>query len=371
MQKMQKQYFPVRCSQCRILNDAARSSICCHCGNSLAVSSGSGSKSSSVRSYIISALGIIAVAGGLIYLFVNRAPAKSPLQFASTSTESIKLPPDSWHNKSWRSYLTSYPTVLEVLEKNKEVSGKAIPSETIKTTGAIGKIFVTIGACFTQECADAKRESERKRYIYKTPAEAAVKPEAADNYLIYFEPVGAMEIYAKKPDKFLRIFKKPAPYATEDTITGYNGQKGWEKKRFVAANDGKVTETEKDISDLEINELKESMTNAWNMGEYIRPDVEVSAITKVNRKVAFVLSQSGDTSTPKKMYFDAVSGFLIKMDVEGASVYFDDYKDYEGTKMPHTIFYRRPEMEGFYTWVKLEISQWQINKPYEDSMFEK
>lgn len=68
-------------------------------------------------------------------------------------------------------------------------------------------------------------------------------------------------------------------------------------------------------------------------------------------------------------YFDAVTGFLIKIDTPANSFFLEDYRPWGQGMLPYTVYLRQPEVGGFHTWIKIEISQWKIGEPIDDSVF--
>jgi len=73
---------------------------------------------------------------------------------------------------------------------------------------------------------------------------------------------------------------------------------------------------------------------------------------------------------PETRYFDAVFGFLVKMDTKDFAVYRDNYKPYEQAKIPGTLYDRRAEKEGYHSWLKMEVTDWKMGDYIDDSVFE-
>ena len=63
------------------------------------------------------------LSAGLIYFYRSKAQAKIPQLAAWNETKEAELPSNSWYNNSWWSYVSSSPSVRQILKKNAEANG--------------------------------------------------------------------------------------------------------------------------------------------------------------------------------------------------------------------------------------------------------
>jgi hypothetical protein len=102
--------------------------------------------------------------------------------------------------------------------------------------------------------------------------------------------------------------------------------------------------------------------------------LEVKLKQKVGEKDALLLEATPEEGTPEKMYFDAQSGMLLRLDAErespqGSAVvetYMEDYKEVDGVKMPFTIKQVTPAMT-----IVIKFDEVKHNVDIDDAKFAK
>ena len=169
-------------------------------------------------------------------------------------------------------------------------------------------------------------------------------------------PIGVFE---KAPNKFLVIIDSPASGLSQN---GYNGSVAWSKnpQRGLREISGPELENFKREYDLR-REIK--------LKEFY-PKMTLKGKQQVGDRVAYAVETSSGDGIPETMYFDAVSGLLIRRDtsIQGTTLqaYFEDYKDVGGVKLPLTIRRSRPDFS--FTYKFSEISH---NVTIDDAKFDK
>jgi hypothetical protein len=117
---------------------------------------------------------------------------------------------------------------------------------------------------------------------------------------------------------------------------GFDGAVGWSKDPFTG-----------------LRELKGGELAAVQRVAYINPvgwsntykTMKTTGRSKVGDREAYVVEGAYAGDTPDKLYFDAQTGLLLRMDavVEGpqgrviSETTFDDYREVDGVKIPHSM----------------------------------
>lgn len=170
-----------------------------------------------------------------------------------------------------------------------------------------------------------------------------------------------IEIYRKAPDKVLTILHG----ARGDSSQGYNGTVAWQQRG----------EEVKELSGDDLARAKD--LTAFNPGLSLMKDyarLEVKDIAKIDGHDAYRIIASRSSGTSDQYYFDAQSGLLLRISTEidsplGAipqDVYYEDYRDVSGVKVPFLIRVVRSDGATIYKWEQI-----QANVPVEDNRFEK
>lgn len=117
---------------------------------------------------------------------------------------------------------------------------------------------------------------------------------------------------------------------------GFDGAVGWSKDPFTG-----------------LRELKGGELAAVQRAAYINPvgwrgtysSMKTTGRSKVGDREVYVVEGASAGDTPDKLYFDAQTGLLLRMDsvVDGpqgrviSETTFDDYREVDGVKVPHSM----------------------------------
>lgn len=145
---------------------------------------------------------------------------------------------------------------------------------------------------------------------------------------------GTLETYSKAPNKSLTIMTLPQLGLVQQ---GYDGTTGWSQNAQEGLKDlsGETLEAVKRDADFYRDlKLKEQY-----------PKMVVKGKEKLGEREAYLVEATPANGSMEKLYFDAQSGLLVRQDVErdspqgkmNISVEFENYKEVDGVKIPHTI----------------------------------
>jgi len=172
------------------------------------------------------------------------------------------------------------------------------------------------------------------------------------------------EVFTKAPNKYLEVVKLGD---AGEALQGWNGETGWGKDPDSGLHDSDKAEqiaAKRDYDFYRQIRLKE-----------LFPKMALSGKTKVDDRDAYIIEATSTDGATEKWYFDAESGLLVRRDFErvtiddGIVLYemdYDDYKDVDGLKLPHTVYRKTPDYTLTYRFT--EIKQ---NIPVEDTKFNK
>jgi hypothetical protein len=178
-----------------------------------------------------------------------------------------------------------------------------------------------------------------------------------------FGASGTIERYSKAPNKTVFI-GEIGGFGTVQQ--GYNGTAGWAQDpqngmRDLTGKELAQTKLEADIyRDIKLKELY--------------PKMVVVGKEKVADRDAYVIEATSPDTGAVKMYFDADSGLLVRTDQTNynageevpVQVFFEDFKDVDGVKMPSTIRQTNPNFS-----VTLKFTEIKSNVPVDDAKFNK
>lgn len=102
--------------------------------------------------------------------------------------------------------------------------------------------------------------------------------------------------------------------------------------------------------------------------------LEVKGKEKVGDSEAYVVIATPSEGKPDKIYFDAKSGLVVRRDSErqteqgdmATETYYEDYKDVDGVKVPHTMKITNPQFSFV-----IKMTEVKSNIKIEDSKFAK
>lgn len=144
---------------------------------------------------------------------------------------------------------------------------------------------------------------------------------------------GTVEVSQVAPDKTATTMNISGLGAMQQ---GYDGAVAWSKDPFSGL---------REMKGAELNTIRRSAyldTSQWKK-HYSK--MTVTGRGKVGEREAYVVEAATGEGDPDKLYFDAQSGLLLRMDlvVEGpqgrmqAESYMEDYREVDGVKVAHTI----------------------------------
>jgi zinc protease len=175
---------------------------------------------------------------------------------------------------------------------------------------------------------------------------------------------GSFESFAKAPNKSATLI---SIQGFGDINSVYDGTKGWAKDPFTGL---------RELSGLELASTKREADfySPLNFKKNFTK-LEVKGREKVASSDAYVVEATPVEGPPEKFYFDANTGLVVRQDSERespqgklpAEVYFEDYKEVDGVKIPYLTKFVTPVFAFTVklTEVKhnLEIEEAKFNKP--------
>ena len=195
----------------------------------------------------------------------------------------------------------------------------------------------------------------------------------ANNFEREFKEVGMIETFVKKPAKSLRRIKinLRVDYVKSTEITeAFNQGAGWKETKKIDLQ-GKLSNSVEDLDEIESAKLKIDLDSVLLDSSFNSNDVEFQGVEKINDRITYVITKLNKNQKQEKLYFDSITGQMIKMSVEDMDMYFDNFKKNGNLTMPYTIYYKHKFSNGAMSWMKLEVNEWKLNEEINDSMFEK
>lgn len=168
---------------------------------------------------------------------------------------------------------------------------------------------------------------------------------------------GKLEVYAKAPNKSLTIMNaEPAGLIKE----GFDGRTGWS----LTSNGLELDNTRAAVIDADF--YRETRLTAL----YTR--IKLVGQVKEGFRQVYLVEAVPKGGAAESLYFDVESGLLVRRDVTRstpkgpvrAEVYFSDWRDVDGVKLPFKITQILPKMRLVITFE--DIKQ---NVPVDDAMF--
>lgn len=168
-------------------------------------------------------------------------------------------------------------------------------------------------------------------------------------------PIGSIEIYAKAPNKELTLISTSV---LGNSKIGFNGAVAWTEENGTVKDAPGFSKREADFYLL--FKLRE-----------IYPKIEFKGKEKIGAREAYRL-EAPRGGAPKRWYFDAENGALLRTetrDAEGKLVSSEDYEDYRAVDGVKIAFTTRRLEGGLEAIIKLtEVKQ---NVPIDDAKFDK
>jgi hypothetical protein len=331
----------------------------------------------------MSGLLLLLVAGGSIYFFYDKFSRPASGAAKRPASRDAALPTASWHNRSWWSLVTKYPSAEEVFAKYGQVNNEAAgPPPTIAISGRFSH---APGLCYTQACRDNADNNfvdpatgYKLKVVKVKPVEGAPTPipvsesstRDAHESLRYAE-LGTIELSVKSPDKSLKKVTARQPGASDwvEIVELFNGDAGVRSTTSQNSSRGPSSPNVLTMTGKEVESAKSELESLakWDFAGV--KNASVAAVEKVNDTVVFVVTAQNKQGLEEAYYFDAISGQIFKVDTKDFSVYFENFKPSPSGSYPSTIFYRREEQDGHHSWIKFEVDKWETGNPIDDSIF--
>ncbi len=387
-QPFQNSYIPTKCWKCNAQNNLAQTRNCRNCRSYLLANNGRGfANKKSRRSALISSFAFFAIAIlailGILFFFMKRDEKSGAYIFAGFTTRSYpknaNVMPNGWFKPTLQEIFRKYPTIEEIIQKNAEATKSISSHDEVETFSIYGKFSVSKGECFRTKCEEPQKTQTN---LGQFPTNISV-PDNTINVKTMeisknafertYEEIGTIECQMKKPDKLLRriIVKNSTAFFNSSEITEvFNAGKGWKETAKLSEFGTKINR----IQDLDAGEsvkLKEDLSAIQQNRFFGVSNIEFQGTERIIDKVAYVVTRQNKDLRPETLYFDSVSGHLIKTDLDQFSVFYSDFSESNGTILPHTIYYRYDKGTGFYLWLKFEVFEWKVNEGIEDSNFER
>jgi hypothetical protein len=171
-----------------------------------------------------------------------------------------------------------------------------------------------------------------------------------------------VETYQVAPDKVVSILTTPKQGVM---MSGYNGHVGWVKNQ----------RGQHELSGAQLAEMKRSADFYGDLKlKEIFPGLEVVDREKVGDRDAYVLASQASPTRIEKLYFDAQTGLLLRIQTITQTMLFpipeqidfEDYRDVDGVKIPFTIRQSTVDARNGWTRKYTEIKQ---NVPVDDAKF--
>lgn len=174
---------------------------------------------------------------------------------------------------------------------------------------------------------------------------------------------GKLTSYEKAPNKTLRVVEIEGFGSVEQ---GYDGKIGW-------ARDPMQGLREQSGAELAMAKIEAEFYQPLKLKELYKK-LEVKGKDKVGSAEVYVIEATPPEGSPMKMYFDATSGLLLRVDAETETPqgkmptesYFEDYREVDGVKMPFVLKQSSPAIN----WV-LKLEEVKHNVTIEDAKFAK
>ena len=178
-----------------------------------------------------------------------------------------------------------------------------------------------------------------------------------------FNATGTIEVYAKRPNKSLRVTALSNGQFVEKE--GFDGQAAW---RFDSQN-GLKTLVGKELDQARF----ESVFDTDVRLKELYPDMKVTGRAKVGDHDAFAVVAHEPGGKTVTMYLDAQTGVRVAEDSEGpdesgnvvkTKLLFEDYRSGGGIHIPYRIRISAPNVS-----VVIQIQDVKFNDPVDDAKF--
>ena len=276
----------------------------------------------------------------------------------------IELPDNIWFNSSlWRFYFKR-PSANQIISKHNEMTaGGWLRPKIVKTVtmnGTVGVLKISNVSCNSkyENCASQNSNSTELNHF--------------DPFTSNFTQNGKIELSFEKTNRSYSQIQLPneSENAVTKFLRGFDGSSGWSQTTITKAGDIIVNRIE-DLEKEKLDALKADMEVAMVSFQSVNNNIEYGATKKIYDKSCYVLIEKHDGRI-KHLNFDAVTGYLFSIQYFGGyNVYFDDYREVDGIKMPYKIYYFETDRLGNSVWMKVEVIEWLINYSVDQTLFNK
>ncbi|MDP8980462.1 MAG: photosynthetic reaction center cytochrome c subunit family protein [Acidobacteriota bacterium] len=196
---------------------------------------------------------------------------------------------------------------------------------------------------------------------------------------------GQVQIFAKAPDKRTTLIEFKSATGRGDSIRSYNGRAGWIKTPLAVLAEYELTGTELDGARVDAllsfpGQIKQALSNLRVSSPATISDLPGPAAQTAGDpnkgigqdRVVNVVQGTGPNGLLTTLYFDKVSGLLLRMVRYGRTpigrvptqIDFADYRDVDGIKFPfHLILAWLDGRDA------IQLTQIQTNVPIDDKKF--
>lgn len=183
---------------------------------------------------------------------------------------------------------------------------------------------------------------------------------------VFLSPMGlkgTMEVYSAAPNK---SYTKLNLGGIGEIIEAFDGMTAWTVNPIQGNRD-------KEGEELLQTKLANNFYREVNLEQFY-PKMEVKGIEKVGESDAYVVTAMPDGLPSETFYFNTKSGLLVRADStaitpEGkmqTKVYYEDFRDIDGIKMPYKLRTVMPQFE-----ILANITEVKNDVKIEDSLFAK
>ena len=173
-----------------------------------------------------------------------------------------------------------------------------------------------------------------------------------------FGASGTFDAYAKAPNKTVTIINVAGFGVVQE---GYDGKVAW-------AQDPQSGLREKSGAELATAKLEAEFFRDSKIKQ-LYPKIVVKGKDKVNDKEVYVLEATPVESSVETWYFDAQTGFMLRLDAEregpqgkqAVQSFMDNYKEVDGIKLPFNLRQVTPQFT-----IDIKIEEVKHNVPIED-----
>ncbi|MEJ7713364.1 MAG: hypothetical protein WKF84_26845 [Pyrinomonadaceae bacterium] len=165
---------------------------------------------------------------------------------------------------------------------------------------------------------------------------------------------GTVELYAKAPNKVFTLVSIPG---FGEIKQGFDGTTAWAQD----PDTGKIN----DLSGTQLSETKISADFRFDLKlKELYPQMSLKGREESGGRESFVIEATAP-GVSKKMYFDAQTGLLSRIDSVRESAdgkraieeYYSDYKELDGVKFAHTYRQKNPQYDFYFKFDDVKHNQ--------------